>query len=221
MKLQVSPFLITATSSLTYHIPVFSAHSRNFSLLLFGCKTSFFHSPSSTSYLFWQLPLTSPDVQSSGGVQSLHPFPPNTSNIRPSPASPSRPTSITVPIRNGWDQPQRWQIEPADISEVEVTDMQRFSLDKPLLLWLWPSPQSSLVLSAWKSYASVFPMQKVSETEPQTSLHFSTLEGKPFFTPSEYVPVNIQNWSLSTLSLSVSFWLWHQNWYIWTAYILY
>lgn len=109
-----------------------------------------------------------------------------------------------------WDQPQRWQIGPADISEVEVTDMLRFSLDKPLLLWLWPSSQSSLVLSAWKSYASVFPMQKVSETEPQTSPHFSTLGGKPIFTPSECILVNIQSWSIPALSLSFCFWLRHQ-----------
>lgn len=162
----LSLFLIAVTPSLPYSFPVFSACSRNFSLVLFGCKTSLSHSPLSTFPVFWQLSFISSYVQTSCGVQSLCPPPWNTSNISPSPTSPWKPTSITVPIRNGWRWAVRWQIGPADISEAEVTGMQRFSLDKPLLLWLWPSPQSSLVLSAWKSYDSVFLCKKkLSETE--------------------------------------------------------
>lgn len=153
-------FLIAVTPSLPYHFPVFSACSRNFSLVLFGCKTSLSHSPSYTFHAFWQLSFTSSYVQTSCGVQSLCPPPSNTSNICPSPTSPWKPTSTTVPVRNGLRSAMRWQIGPADISEAEVTGMQRFSLDKPLLLWLWSSPQSSLVLSAWKSYDSVFLCKK-------------------------------------------------------------
>lgn len=72
----------------------------NFSLLLFDSKTSLSHSPSSILYLFAQLPFTPPDVQTPCGIQWLYPPPPNTLSICPSPTSPSRPISITVPLRN-------------------------------------------------------------------------------------------------------------------------
>lgn len=93
-----------------------------------------------------------------------------------------------------------------------MTDVQRCSLDKPLLLWLWPSPQSSLVLSAWKRCASIFPMQKaqltsflkfVSEIELQDSLHYSILGEKPVFTLAECVLVNI--WNISSFSQTNNF----------------
>lgn len=149
-------------------------------------------------------------VQTSCGVQGLCPSPLNTSNICPSPTFPWKPTSVTVPIRNGLRSVIRWQIGSADISEAEVTGMQRFNSDKPLLLWLWSSPQSSLVLPAWKSYDSVFLCKKISETETQSALNFSALEEKSYLTSPECIPVNIWSWSISALRLNFSFWLWPQ-----------
>lgn len=126
-----------------------------------------------------------------------------------------------MPVRNGLRSAMWWQIGPADISEAEVTGMQRFSLDKPLLLWLWSSSQNSLLLSYWKSYDSVFLCKKISETETQSALHFSALAKKTYFASLECVPVNIWSWSISALRLSFSVWLWHQmnNFAIYEQYI--
>lgn len=110
-----------------------------------------------------------------------------------------------------WDQPQRWQIGPADISEVEMTDMQRFSLDKPLLLWLWPSPQSSLVLSAWKKLYFCFSYAKSLWNWAAGFFTFFYPGRINLFSPHQNVSLWISEAETFQIwAFSFSFWLWRQ-----------